>query len=100
MSASNKPLRVDQLARAVFGRAAEARAKGDAELALRVCAELESIASTYELRFRDGAPAAMPAKPRLLASKYSGTCAACGKGYAIGDTIRWTPGRATCAGCK
>ncbi len=100
-AASNRPMRVDQIARGIFGRAAEARTTGDAALALRVCAELEEIESEYELRLRATHAVPVRLEPRLIESQYAGRCLTCRKPYAPGEPVRWARGRgAVCVGCR
>jgi hypothetical protein len=54
MSAANRPLRVDQIARGLFGRAAMAVGMHDAEAALEICRTLGEIENDYALTLKCG----------------------------------------------
>ena len=98
MTASNRPLEVDVLAREIWNRAAMAHGTRDIELALQVCAELGKIEQAYELRIKPGHEPAAERKGstagkftgRPITSKYPGACRVCRHPYSIGDSVLWS----------
>jgi hypothetical protein len=90
-------LRVDILAREIFGRAAIAAGMSDRDEALLVCRDLIEIEGAYRLALRcgDEARSTTPAsaeKPRRMPTQYAGTCRACGARHAVGDPVWWASG--------
>ena|SRR6185503_20065446 len=92
---NSRPQRVDQLARAIWNRAAMAAGMNDTEVALEVCRELGEIEEAYELRLRCADPRLASTKGtkftgRPMEAKFAGRCVVCSGAIDVGDTILYS----------
>lgn len=99
MSASNKSLKQDVLAREIPNRAALVASGFDgAEHAMALAKDLHFILEHgYELRLKPGHDATSAKQSaggkftgRPITSKYPGACRVCRRPYAIGDEVLWS----------
>lgn len=98
-------LRVDILAREIFGRAAIAAGMGDKDAALAVCRDLVDVEGAYRLTLRVGEQharttgSAFVGKP--MRARFASRCAVCSMGISEGAEIIYASEikKAAHAGC-
>ena len=89
--ASSQSLRVDTLAREIFGRAAIAAGMNDRDEALAVCRDLAEVESAYRFALRAGEEHARTTGKaftgRPMHARFASTCAVCRRGIREQEAI-------------